>query len=191
VTAVVIALAYAIGCVSPGHLLVRRATGADLRGLHTGSTGARNAARVAGWRLAAAVFLLDLLKGMLAVGLAVAAGLSDRGAAACLVAVVAGHVAPLQLRFRGGRGLSTGLGGALVLAPLAAGLGLVAAVVTVAIVRSFTVAGMVGAAAVPVAALATGSTGAVTVGLAVAAALIVAAHARSAGARAAISRSPR
>ena len=109
-------LSYVLGCLSPGYLLVRRATGRDLRASHTGSTGARNAGRVAGRGVAAAVFGLDLAKGAAAVAIARLAGLDDTGAAACLLAVVLGHVAPAQLRFRGGRGLSTAVGGLLVLA---------------------------------------------------------------------------
>ena len=58
-----VAVAYAIGCISPGYLLVRRATGLDLRAAQTGSTGARNAGRMAGRRVGAAVFALDAGKG--------------------------------------------------------------------------------------------------------------------------------
>ena len=109
-----VAVAYAIGCISPGYLLVRRATGLDLRAAQTGSTGARNAGRMAGRRVGAAVFALDVGKGAVAVGLAALAGAGDTVEAACLLAVVAGHVLPVQLRLRGGRGLSPALGGLLV-----------------------------------------------------------------------------
>ncbi len=145
--ALLVLLAYAIGCVSPGYLLVRRRTGVDLRASSTGSTGARNAGRAAGRRVAAAVFLLDAGKGALAVGIAAAAGLGDAGQGVCLLAVVAGHVLPVQLRFRGGRGLSPALGGLLVLSPVSALVGLAVCLGIAAATRLFTAAGIAGAIA--------------------------------------------
>lgn len=145
VSVLLVAVAYAIGCISPGYLLVRRATGLDLRSARTGSTGARNAGRVAGRRVAGAVFLLDVAKGAVAVALAAAAGAGDTIEAACVLAVVAGHVLPAQLRFRGGRGLSPALGALLVAVPLAALAGLAACVVVAAATRQLVAAGIAGA----------------------------------------------
>jgi len=141
-----VAVAYAIGCISPGYLLVRRATGLDLRVAQTGSTGARNAGRTAGRRVGAAVFALDVGKGAAAVGLAALAGAGDTVEAACLLAVVAGHVLPVQLRLRGGRGLSPALGGLLVAVPLAALAALVACAVVAVATRQLVAAGIAGAA---------------------------------------------
>ena len=140
-----VAVAYAIGCISPGYLLVRRATGLDVRSTRTGSTGARNAGRAAGTRVAAAVFLLDVAKGAVAVGLAAIAGAGEAVEAACLLAVVLGHVLPVQLRLRGGRGLSPALGGLLVVAPLAALAALAACAVVAAATRQLVAAGLAGA----------------------------------------------
>jgi glycerol-3-phosphate acyltransferase PlsY len=171
-------LSYVLGCLSPGYLLVRRATGRDLRASHTGSTGARNAGRVAGRGVAAAVFGLDLAKGAAAVAVARLAGLGDAGAAACLFAVVLGHVAPAQLRFRGGRGLSTAVGGLLVLAPQAGLIGIAIATAAVALTRSFTVAGIAAAAGAPLAAWLAGLSGGATAWVAATGGLILLAHAR-------------
>jgi glycerol-3-phosphate acyltransferase PlsY len=174
-------VSYVLGCLSPGYLLVRRVTGNDLRESHTGSTGARNAARVAGRRVAAAVFAVDLAKGAAAVGIARLGELSGTEAAACLFAVVAGHVLPAQLRFRGGRGLSTAVGALLVLAPVAALIGIAAAVGTAVLTRSFTLAGIAAAAVAPLGAWVAGLPAGATAWVAAAAGLIVLAHARRPG----------
>jgi glycerol-3-phosphate acyltransferase PlsY len=178
VSFVLVVVAYAIGCLSPGYFLVRRATGADLRDQHTGSTGARNAGRVAGRRVAAAVLLLDVAKGAAAVGLARVAAASDAVLAACLVAVVAGHVLPVQLRFRGGRGLATALGAMLVLDPVVALVGLGVAVAVAAATRAPTWAGIAAAVAAPIAARLTGGPDAEVAGLVAVAIIVALAHLR-------------
>ena len=76
----------------------------------TGSTGARNVGRRLGVAAAVATFAADVAKGAIAVGIALAAAGGGAGAAA-LVAVIAGHIAPVQLGFRGGRGLGPAAGG--------------------------------------------------------------------------------
>jgi len=128
--------------------------------------------------VAAAVFGLDLAKGAAAVAIARLAGLDDTGAAACLFAVVLGHVAPAQLRFRGGRGLSTAVGGLLVLAPLAGLIGIAIAAAAAGLTRSFTVAGIAAAAGAPLAAWLAGLSGGATAWVAAAGGLILLAHAR-------------
>ena len=85
---------YALGCFSTGYYLVRKRTGKDIRELGSGSTGARNAGRVLGRNGFLLTMAGDLAKGGLA--------------------VVAGHVWPAQLGFRGGKGVSTSLMGLLV-----------------------------------------------------------------------------
>jgi glycerol-3-phosphate acyltransferase PlsY len=169
-------LAYALGCISTGYYVVRLSTGEDLRGLATGSTGARNVGRRLGPRAAALTLALDVAKGAAAVAIAQAAS-GGGAAAASLVAVVAGHVAPAQLRFRGGRGLGPALGAMLVLDWRASALALAPAVVYAAATRALTTAGLVGAVAAPPAALALGEER-TALAAAAAAAIVVAAHAR-------------
>ena len=126
---VALCVAYAAGCFSPGWFLVRRATGEDLREKGSGGTGATNAARVLGRWAFAVVLLLDAGKAAAAVLLARwLTGNADWSALA-LPAVVAGHIWPVQLRFKGGRGAGPLLGGSIVLSPwfaaaAAAGAGL-------------------------------------------------------------------
>ncbi|MGH3139006.1 MAG: glycerol-3-phosphate acyltransferase, partial [Gaiellales bacterium] len=91
--------------------------------------------------------------------------------------VTAGHIAPVQLRFRGGRGLGPAVGGIAVLDWHVAAIALGAAAVSAVATRALTASGLVGAVTAPVAALALGERG-TALGAGVTAALIVAAHAR-------------
>ena len=104
--------AYLAGWVPFGLLLTRLAGLGDLRAIGSGNIGATNVLRTGRRGLAAATLLLDGAKGLLAV---VGAGLvsgawGESVAAAC---VVAGHCFPVWLRFRGGKGVATGLGAML------------------------------------------------------------------------------
>jgi glycerol-3-phosphate acyltransferase PlsY len=145
----VIPAAYLLGGVSPGYLLVRRRTGADVRAQGSGATGATNAARVLGGRGFVLVLVLDAIKGAIAAFAAVLAGFEHGWEFAAATAVVAGHVWPVQLGFRGGRGLSTLLGAWLVLAPLAIGGCLVIAGLAWAITKRRVGAGLFGAVFLP------------------------------------------
>ena len=112
VPALVVA-AYGLGGISPGWWLARRTAGVDLRTAGSGATGASNAGRVLGRRGYVAVLILDTIKGMTAVyG---ARWLAPQSPWAMLVApaVVAGHIWPLWLGFRGGRGAATLMGDCL------------------------------------------------------------------------------
>ena len=118
-----VVLAYLIGSIPFGYLLVRWTKGEDVRASGSGGTGATNVSRRAGMGVAVLTLVLDAAKGLLTVVLARAFLTSDGGldwtVAACAVAVVAGHVFPVWLNFRGGKGVATGLGVFLNLAPLA------------------------------------------------------------------------
>jgi glycerol-3-phosphate acyltransferase PlsY len=147
----VIPAAYVLGGVSPGYWLVRLRTGADVRTQGSGATGATNAARMLGRGGFALVLLLDALKGALAALGAPAVGIDGGWEFATGVAVVAGHVWPLQLGFRGGRGMAPLLGAWLVLGPFAIGICLLAAGVVWAISRRRIFAGLFGALLLPAA----------------------------------------
>lgn len=96
--------------------LVARGRGLDLRRTGTGNPGAANALRVGGRGLAAAVLILDLLKGAAAAG---AGGLigGSRAAAAAAVAAVAGQIHNPWFGFRGGKGLGVSAGATMALWP--------------------------------------------------------------------------
>ncbi len=172
---VAVSLAYLVGMLPSAQLVARR-VGRDPTSEGSGNPGASNVLRIAGRRAGAAVLALDAGKGAVPTGLALAA--SGRPlAAACWTAAALGHVFPIVRRFRGGKGVAPGAGGAVVLYPvLSVGFLLVFAAVA-AIGRRPSVASLTIAVLLPVAVAATGRPGweiAVAGGLA---ALVITRHA--------------
>jgi glycerol-3-phosphate acyltransferase PlsY len=106
--------AYLLGCFTTGYYYVRLRTDKDIRELGSGSVGARNVGRILGRTGFLITVLGDFLKGALAVWAAQHFTPDSRLVALALMAVVAGHVWPAQLRFHGGKGIATSLGGLLV-----------------------------------------------------------------------------
>ncbi len=123
-------VAYLLGAIPWGIVLGRMRGGVDLRTVGSGGTGTTNALRVFGWRISAAVFLLDFLKGLIPVVIARWAGLDNWLVAATGVAAVAGHCWSPFISFRGGKGMATGGGAAVGMFPWLVLLGLVTVVVT-------------------------------------------------------------
>lgn len=125
-------VAFLVGGIPFGYLVGRAVMGGDIRSHGSGNIGATNVWRVLGWKCGMAVLLLDAFKGLLptmfserllrlggfqpASWLLVAAGLS----------AIAGHMFPVWLRFRGGKGVATALGVVLVISPKSSGLALAA-----------------------------------------------------------------
>ena len=105
---VLVLFAYALGCLNAGYYLLRWRDGRDIRQLGSGNAGARNAGRVLGRGGFALVFALDAAKGLLAV--LAARWLSHDAAALCALAAVLGHAYPIQLGWRGGKGVATAIG---------------------------------------------------------------------------------
>jgi glycerol-3-phosphate acyltransferase PlsY len=102
--------AYLIGCLATGYYLVRTRTGRDIREIESGSIGARNVGRVLGRSGFLITLFGDLAKGGLAVLAARHFSSNDLFAAVALLFVVVGHIWPVSLGFRGGKGISTSLG---------------------------------------------------------------------------------
>jgi glycerol-3-phosphate acyltransferase PlsY len=120
--AALLGLSYFAGSIPFGLLIARAVTGQDVRAVGSGNIGATNVARAAGRGAAVATLVLDALKGLFPVLLALRSGDPQAGmlGAACAVAAVLGHCFPVWLRFKGGKGVATGLGVALALSPPAA-----------------------------------------------------------------------
>ena len=118
VAAACVAGAYLLG-MFPSAWLATRRRGVDPTAAGSGNPGATNVYRTAGRRAGVLTLVGDLVKGAAAAGLGWAVGGHGLGVA-CGVAAVVGHVAPLTRLSRGGKGVATGAGMALVLFPLAA-----------------------------------------------------------------------
>lgn len=115
-------IAYLLGSIPFGYLLVKYvfAKGEDVRRIGSGGIGATNVSRRAGWRGGLLTYVFDVAKGAAAVMLMRQVEPTDYfwiGAAA--VAAIIGHIFPVFLKFKGGKGVATGVGVFLMLAPLA------------------------------------------------------------------------
>jgi glycerol-3-phosphate acyltransferase PlsY len=150
--------AYLLGSIPFGLVLVRVVRGQDVRLSGSGNIGATNVARSSGAMLGIATLVLDALKGYLAVMVSIS--LSHRfvdleiGLAAALAALCAivGHVFPVWLRFRGGKGVATAVGAFLGLAPRAVLVVLAVFLVIVAIFRYVSLGSIVASAVFPLSA---------------------------------------
>jgi glycerol-3-phosphate acyltransferase PlsY len=151
---VVIVAAYALGCFSTGYYLVRLWTGQDLRQLGSGTVGGRNAGRILGPAGFAITTFGDAAKGLIAVGAALYLGLRPWAAVLVLIAVVVGHIWPAQLGFHGGKGVATAVGALLGYNYLVVVLMLGLFLFLFALLRGFTLAGMLAFALAPFALLA-------------------------------------
>jgi glycerol-3-phosphate acyltransferase PlsY len=104
---------YLLGCISTGYYLVRVRLRQDLRGLGSGSTGAKNVGRVMGKTGYVLTLICDIVKGAFAVWLVQFISGDPRLAALAMLSVVLGHIWPIQLAFHGGKGMATSLGAML------------------------------------------------------------------------------
>lgn len=146
-------LGYGCGSIPFGYWIVRRVTGRDVRSEGSGNVGATNVARVAGKRWGAVTLALDALKGALPV-LAVLQMRPDAFVLHGAVGFAAflGHVFPVWLRFKGGKGVATALGVTTVLVPGAALTGFAVWALVLAAFRISSVASLAGVVAAAVAA---------------------------------------
>jgi len=143
-------IAYLIGSIPFGYLIVRRKMGADIRETGSGGTGATNVSRRAGKAAGILTLLLDAAKGSAAVLIAKAISGDDWVIAAAAIAALVGHIFPVWLGFRGGKGVATGVGVFLVLAPVAVLCAGVIFVAIVALTRYVSLGSIVAAVLIPV-----------------------------------------
>lgn len=102
--------AYFLGSLPTALLLVKWVTGADIRLSGSGNVGGTNAARAAGLRIGAVVTLVDMAKGALPVFVMHWYDPASKWLALTMLAAVIGHIFPVWLGFRGGKGVATGFG---------------------------------------------------------------------------------
>ncbi len=149
------ALGYVLGSFPSGYLVARAVRGVDVRAVGSGNVGATNVVRAAGWAPGLLVLFLDAGKGALAVLLAQAL-FPQAPLLPALAGLSAfwGHVAPVWLGFRGGKGVATALGVLAVLVPAAALAGVLAYALVFLLSRVSSLASLVaGPAALAAAAL--------------------------------------
>ena len=154
-------LAYLLGSIPFGYLLVRIFRKEDIREKGSGNIGATNVIRSGAKGLGAVTFLLDVLKGYFAVLVCgwVAARMRatptalENALALAAVAAILGHIYTVWLGFKGGKGVATAFGVFLALAPWAALAGLGIFVVVFALTRYVSLGSILAAVAFPVAAL--------------------------------------
>jgi glycerol-3-phosphate acyltransferase PlsY len=139
------ALGYSVGSVPVGLWLGRAVRGLDVREHGSGSTGATNVSRVLGPAAGAAVFLLDVGKGAVAVQGARALGAGPRGRAAAGLAAVVGHSWPAYAHFRGGKSVATAFGALLVLSPAGAASAVVGGMTALLTTRTVSVGSLAAA----------------------------------------------
>ena len=108
--AITLALAYLIGSTPSGVIVTRLWRGVDIRSYGSGSTGTTNVLRTLGPKAAVLVFVLDVAKGAAAVAVARLLDVPHLAVALAGALVVVGHMWPVFARFRGGKGVATGLG---------------------------------------------------------------------------------
>jgi glycerol-3-phosphate acyltransferase PlsY len=147
---------YLLGSIPVGYLLMRLFRHEDVRSVGSGNIGATNVLRSGGTGLGAATFLLDMLKGCSAVyfgallGLLLAPDMRVRNLqAAAALAAVLGHMFPVWLKFKGGKGVATGFGVFLVAAPTSALAAITVFAVVLLLTRYVSLASILGAASFP------------------------------------------
>ncbi len=147
-----LAIAYLLGDIPFGYLLVKITTGRDVRASGSGNIGATNVLRTSGRAAGVATLLLDMGKGYLAVWLeGRLTGWNAEWMGAAALAVMIGHSYPVFLRFRGGKAMAAFVGAYLCLAPLPLAATLVVFVVMVASTRHISLGSIVAAGTFPLA----------------------------------------
>jgi glycerol-3-phosphate acyltransferase PlsY len=152
----IVVVAYLLGSVPSGYVLMRLFRHEDIRQSGSGNIGATNVLRSGSKGLAATTFLMDMLKGCCAVwlggligGLLAPCAAPDNMRAPAALFAVLGHIYPVWLGFKGGRGVAVGFGVFLVAAPWAALAAISVFIVVLALSRYVSLASILAAASFP------------------------------------------
>jgi glycerol-3-phosphate acyltransferase PlsY len=173
--AAVILAGYLIGSM-PFALIVARRRGTDLRQVGSGNLGAANVMRASGVTAGVLVAALDMAKGAASVWLAARVSDGAELPAAAGLAAIIGHIYPIWLRFRGGKGVATACGVFSVLTPLAVPPALAIFAVTVWLTKYISLGSVLASIALPPIAYALGSPAPAVLAAAAAAVIIVFRH---------------
>lgn len=142
-------LSFLIGGIPFGYLMGRLLLKDDIRNHGSGNIGATNVGRVIGWKWGGIVLFLDALKGLIPTWTALDFAMTNLPESmhwhlpvAAGMSAIVGHMYPIYLKLRGGKGVATALGVVLVLAPKAVGLALIAFLLVLSITRIVALASM-------------------------------------------------
>jgi acyl-phosphate glycerol 3-phosphate acyltransferase len=141
---ILVLLAYLIGSI-PFGFIVARARGVDITKAGSGNIGATNVGRVLGRKYGILVFALDVLKGAVPTALMSAFSSEGSWSVATGLAAILGHLFPVYLRFRGGKGVATGFGVVAVLLPIPAAIAFLVWLLVVATTRYVSLASVIAA----------------------------------------------
>ncbi len=167
---------YLLGGINSGYYLVRVCTGRDIREIGSGTAGSSNTFRIIGARGFALSVAGDAAKGAIAVLLALYLELDPWGVTLVMIAVVAGHIWPAQLGLRGGKGLATAFGAALIFDYWLVVVLAAFAIALFFVLRERVIAGLVPVAVSPAVAAVMGHSLPEVVGVTIAASLVLFAH---------------
>lgn len=147
-------LGFLVGGIPFGYLTGRLILKDDIRNHGSGNTGATNVGRVIGWKWGTFVLLLDACKGLLPTWLAAKWATENLTSESTIhfsvlagIAAIVGHMYPVYLKLRGGKGVATALGVVIILAPKALAVAFMTFVIIVATTKLVALASMVAAAA--------------------------------------------
>ena len=178
---VALSLGYFVGSIPFALLASRLVTGIDVRRAGSGNVGAANVLRTSGAAVAVCVLLLDMAKGAASVLWVARLTTGESNQALAGLAAVVGHIYPVWLRFRGGKGVATAAGVFSVLAPLAIGPAAAVFVLTVWTTRYISLGSILATLALSPLAWTTGASPVVTATAGAAGLLIVFRHRANVG----------
>ena len=148
---IVVVVAYLLGTFPSAELIAAR-YGKEITKVGSGNPGASNVIRELGWKAGMTVFLLDMAKAAIAVGIAWAVSGAQRDPLcyAAMCGAIVGHVAPVQRKFHGGKGVASGGGAMFVLFPIVSAVLFVSWFVISKITRKASVASLAISIATPI-----------------------------------------
>lgn len=147
----VVVVAYLLGTFPSAELIASR-YGKEITKVGSGNPGASNVIRELGWKAGMAVFLMDMAKAAIAVGIAwsVSGGQRDPLCYAAMCGAIVGHVAPVFRKFKGGKGVASGGGALFVLFPVVSSILFVSWFVISKLTRKASVASLAITVATPI-----------------------------------------
>ena len=144
----IVLISYLLGNISPSYFIGKKFKNLDIREHGSGNAGTTNTLRVLGAKYALIVFVIDFLKGLIATQIGYKAGGLEFALFAA-VAVVFGHVFPVLLKFKGGKGVATSVGALLGLFPIYGLIALLLAIALIMKTRYVSLGSIVGMSTLP------------------------------------------